>query len=975
MKQQWTSQELIDHWALTREEITLVNTISETDYNRLGYALLLKYFQNEGKFPQRKQDIPDSVVEHIAQQLCIQETALNFYNWTGRTTKRHRVHIRQFLGVRICTVADAQKITAWLSSHSLLGEDRQLDHLKEVVYERCRDLKIEPPEPKSIDRLIHSAIRIADEQFYTTTMGKLSLVTQERLEALLSITTLPDGTPANTSPLYELKSEAGVVGLESVLSEIAKLQQLRALALPSDLFSQTSCKTLHWYRQRVAVEDLHEVRRHPTQIRDTLIAAYCWQRSQEITDTLVELLINLIHRIGTRAERTIDREILKDIKRVHGKNRLLYEFASASIANPDETVRNVIYPIASEQTLRDLIVEFKQHGTYEQKVQIVMRGSYSHHYRRMVPAILKTLAFFSTNTALKPLLAALELIRKYADKNQAFYPETEYIPLEGIVPSSWLPLVKQGERVNRISYELCVIGVLREKLRCKEVYVSGAYRYRSPDEDLPKDFSVKRNQYYADLNLPLSADEFVAAQKQEMRTALTMLDRGISKNEKVEITKKYGKPWIKVSSLDPQPEPQNLASLKAEVGRRWGQIVLLDMLKEADIRIGFTNLFKSLTPHEILSREILQIRLLLCFYGLGTNAGLKRVASGDSAVSYRDLLYVLKRFITIEGLREAIRQIANAIFRERKVHIWGEATSCASDSKKFGAWDQNLLTEWHIRYRGPGIMVYWHVEKKAVCIYSQLKRCSSSEVAAMIQGLLRHCTDMKIEKNYVDSHGQSEVAFAFCHLLGFLLLPRLKGIGRQKLYRPDVGNPQAYPDLQLILSRPINWELIKEQYDEIVKYTIALKLGTAEAEAILSRFTKAGPKHPTYLAIMELGKVRKTIFLCEDLNSEKLRQEKEEGLNVIENWNSANSFILFGKGGEIATNQREDQELAILSLHLLQMCMVYINTLLVQNVLAEPAWLSRMQRNDLRGLTPLFYGHITPYGKFQLNMEERLNIE
>src|SRR5665811_2218621 len=167
MKQQWTSQELIDHWALTREEITLVNTISETDYNRLGYALLLKYFQNEGKFPQRKQDIPDSVVEHIAQQLCIQETALNFYNWTGRTTKRHRVHIRQFLGVRICTVADAQKITAWLSSHSLLGEDRQLDHLKEVVYERCRDLKIEPPEPKSIDRLIHSAIRIADEQFYT----------------------------------------------------------------------------------------------------------------------------------------------------------------------------------------------------------------------------------------------------------------------------------------------------------------------------------------------------------------------------------------------------------------------------------------------------------------------------------------------------------------------------------------------------------------------------------------------------------------------------------------------------------------------------------------------------------------------------------------------------------------------------------------------------------------------------------------
>jgi TnpA family transposase len=77
------------------------------------------------------------------------------------------------------------------------------------------------------------------------------------------------------------------------------------------------------------------------------------------------------------------------------------------------------------------------------------------------------------------------------------------------------------------------------------------------------------------------------------------------------------------------------------------------------------------------------------------------------------------------------------------------------------------MTEWHIRYGGRGVMIYWHVEKKSVCIYSQLKRCSSSEVAAMMEGVLRHCTDMEVEHQYVDSHGQSEVAFAFSHLLGF----------------------------------------------------------------------------------------------------------------------------------------------------------------------------------------------------------------
>jgi TnpA family transposase len=297
------------------------------------------------------------------------------------------------------------------------------------------------------------------------------------------------------------------------------------------------------------------------------------------------------------------------------------------------------------------------------------------------------------------------------------------------------------------------------------------------------------------------------------------------------------------------------------------------------------------------------------------------------------------------------------------------------DSTQFGAYDQNLLTEYHIRYHGRGIMVYWHVEKKALCIYSQIKRVSSSEVASMIQGLLRHCTDMEVKKGFVDTHGQSLVGFAFTHLLHIQLMPRFADIGGRKLYRPDTGMPDAYPNLQPILTSPIDWKLIRENYDEFIKYTAALKRGTAEAETILSRFSKNGPKHPVYKAIMELGRVRETIFLCEYLNSEAVRQEIQEGLNVIENWNGANAFTWLGKGGEIAVNNKDDQEIAILALHLLQICMVYINTLLVQKVLSEKEWLDKMQPEDFRGLTPLFYGHITPYGEFQLDMNKRLNIE
>ena len=245
----------------------------------------------------------------------------------------------------------------------------------------------------------------------------------------------------------------------------------------------------------------------------------------------------------------------------------------------------------------------------------------------------------------------------------------------------------------------------------------------------------------------------------------------------------------------------------------------------------------------------------------------------------------------------------------------------------------------------------------------------------MIEGVLRHCTEMAVDRNYVDTPGQSEVAFAMCPLLGFRLLPRLKGIHRQKLSRPTTGQPEAYPHLQAILTRPIRWELIRQQYDQMIKYATALRLGTADANAILKRFARSNYQHPTYRAITELGKAVKTVFLCQYLHEESLRREIHEGLQVVENWNSANAVIFYGKGGEIATNRLEEQELTVLALHLLQISLVYINTLMIQQVLADQGWWQRMTPRDLQALTPLIYAHINPYGMFRLDMNERLDLE
>jgi len=971
MKKIWDAEELAAVWSLNHDEMKLLKT--KPPRNHLGFAAQLKFYRFSGRFLQNSSEISDTPLQYLAEQLNVTASDIEAYDFANRSGKRHRSEILTFLGVQRVTASDKNDFSDWLI-REIFPQGADIEEATELSFNWFAGKRIESPAKAELDRLSRSAFNQFEKNLFAVINQSLSARAKEKLNLCL------DGFDGVVE-FGNLKADPGRVGLESVLIETEKLQFIRSLELNCDAYQLASTKALRNYYQRVSSESAWRVKQHPPEIRYPLLGIFLYFRQREIIDGLIELFIQIVHRLTVRAERKLIKELLSDFQKIHGKTALLFRIAEAALLNPEGRVKDVVYPVAGENVLQNLLKEFKSSGTgYKQQVHKIIRSSYGNHYRRMVPKILDALTFCSGNTQHRPVLEALEWIQKNRDQSNRFISLDEGIPINGVIRKQLLEVVieedGQGrERINRINYEICVLQALRDKLRCKEIWVVGADKFRNPDEDLPADFEDKREDYYLDLGHSTDSSEFIENIQEQMRSALTELDEGIPRNQKVRLLNR-GKKNISITPFEAQEEPPSLTALKREIAGRWPMTSLLDVLKEADLRVGFTDHFKTVADREILDRQSLQRRLLLCLYGMGTNTGLKRVSGNRHGISYKELLHVRRRYVHKAALRNAIGQVANAIFSIRNADVWGEgSTSCASDSKKFGSWDQNLMTEWHIRYGGRGVMIYWHVEKKSTCIYSQLKRCSSSEVAAMIEGVLRHCTEMTVDRQYVDSHGQSEVAFAFCHLLGFDLLPRLKAIGTQKLYRPDSENAGGYPHLDSIMTRPINWDLISQQYDEMIKYATALKQGTANPEAILRRFTRNNIQHPTYRALSELGKAVKTIFLCRYLGSEVLRQEIHEGLNVVENWNSANSFIFYGKGGEVATNRLEDQELSVLALHLLQICLVYVNTLMIQQVLTGPAWHSRMKQEDYRALSPLIYNHINPYGIFELDMDLRLPIE
>jgi hypothetical protein len=237
--------ELVEHWTLLKDEQVLVSGMRGA--TRLGFSVLLKFYSQYGRFPRSRGELPGEAVEFVARQVQVPASELGVYEWTGRTIEYHRAQIREHLGFRECSVADADKLTAWLVEH-VACKERRPEQVRVELLARCRAECIEPPSPGRCERIAAAALRAAEEMLTARISARLTTESAERLVALVAGADQDDAAVAGEDDagegedgpplLGKIKEAPGNVSLETMLTEIDKLLAARAVGLPPDLFAE-----------------------------------------------------------------------------------------------------------------------------------------------------------------------------------------------------------------------------------------------------------------------------------------------------------------------------------------------------------------------------------------------------------------------------------------------------------------------------------------------------------------------------------------------------------------------------------------------------------------------------------------------------------------------------------------------------------------------------------------------------------------
>lgn len=946
-----SQDELIQLYTFNELDLALIKQ-RRKEHNRLGFAVQLCYLRYPGYVLPIGEEVSPLLLSYVGKQLQIKVSCWSKYAQRQETRREHLQILRTYLGLSPFSLKTF-RITLKVLTVVALQTDKGII-LAKYALDYLRDENVIIPPLGVIERLCAMSIAQSNRKIYQNLIESLSTEHFQKIDTLL--TPKPE---TKITQMAWLRQSPTAPNIKNILEHIERLKVLQSLGLPDGLEQKIhKNRLLKMAREgrRMSVDDLAKFE---TTRRYATILAIVIETKATIIDEIIDLHDRIMGKLFNLAKRNHEEEFQKSGKALNDKVRLYYLIGNA-LLEAKETGKDpfaVIETVISWDDFTESLSEAQKLAQPENFDYLHRIGRSYSQIRRYAPEFLKTLQFGGTPIT-QSILTAIDILKRLDEGKLSKLSEDAPT---AFVKKRWQDLVITEKGLDKRFYELCLLSELKNSLRSGDIWVKGSRQFKDfNDYLLPVDeFTSLKQSNKLPLGLIQDCEQYLQDRLCLLEEQLQKVNQMARENQLPDVI--ISESGLKITPLN-KTVPEKASVLIQQLSGLLPHIKITELLMEVDEWTNFTRHFTHLKSGEITSDTTSLLTVILAD---AINLGLTKMAKSCPDATYAKLSWHQAWHIRDDTYSLAISELVNAQLKKPLAAHWGDGTTSSSDGQRFpvgshakrgGSINPKYGSE-------PSLQFYTHISDQYSPFYTQVINVGVRDSTYVLDGLLYHESDLRIEEHYTDTAGFTDHVFAMMHLFGLRFAPRIRDLADKRLFVPS--KLTDYPALSELLGGTVNQQKIRSHWDDILRFVSSIQQGTVTASLMIRKLSSYPRQNGLAVALREVGRIERSLFMLEWFQSIDLRRRVQIGLNKGEARNALSRAVFFNRLGEVRDRNFDHHRYRASGLNLVTAAIILWNTVYLERAIHSLEERGQsIDPNLFQYLSPLGWEHISLTGDY-----------
>lgn len=953
-----SEDEIIRDWTLGPDDQILISKVNKI--YRLWFSIQLCSLKLFGQFFNHPNDLESRIIGYLCKQLdlAIMGTVESPQRDATRTDYKKII----FEHLKFSKFEESiEFFKNWLKSKAaegfVLAEQLLAGAEKFLIKNR-----IIIPTQYRLTRELNSICYEIQEETFTRIYKKIP---HEIIQAMEESLKIIEGKTVSWFQIFkEYPGSATIKLLIEYLQRYSKISEINIASIDLSDISPQFAEHLYKLTKYYGAGDLKRFR---SAKRYTMMLAFLSKAKKVLTDYIIQMHDQYISNI-CRECRHMHEDELRQYKSKNEKAIDRLEKVSDYLLEQD-TYKPLDLAKLYEKTINkeDLMAARDDMRKY----RILSRYGYANLLQNRYNSMRKYFSEFIKLPILsekgsQDLMTAIELIRQLDNGQIKALPKEA--PTSFIDPNIISALYHPNGDIKRSLWEIGVAIAIKEGFRSGNLYVAESHKHVSFWDLIykEKDWEKAREKSYAELRLAEDGQKAASSLIESFHEAAKGAAKKFGKDGFAEI--KNGN--LKLKKKDAIEIPEDVQRLQALISSYLPKIKIEELLIEVDQMTGFSRHFTPIHGQKSEPQKFYKT-LVATILSQATNIGITTMQDCTTDITIDMMRYVANTYIRDETIQLANAELVDRHSQIELSQVHGKGAFSSSDSQRFAVAASSLISSYYPRYFGyyeQAVGVYTHTSDQGAVYNTNAISCAVRESLYVVDGFLNNNTILSIREHTTDTGGYTEHIFALCFLLGIRFMPRIKDLKAQQLYRVDKNI--SYGEIDALLTKNIDMDLITEQWDPMVRVVASLKNKLSPASEVIRRLSRGAPSDRLSKAFTQLGRLIKTEYILSYITESDLRDRVQRQLNKGEHRHALSRWIFFANNGKFQVGDYEEIMNKASCLSLVSNAVLYWNTIKISEIVRQlRANGEIISDKTLSHISLLLHGHVIPMGTYFVSSE------